>query len=292
MLSESHIDTNKEFLKLWAYLIAMSDRLSFYTAFSDGLNKFFEAFMAGDTGLVDDLIEIGNKRVNTEAEKIELKDVIGKYEEVKKSLSKTEFTLDTSYSVEIENALNNNRFLYESILCKCVDRFEYYLRKMLTAVLHQYPGTLGDATVKLKDVMTADNISEIIEKKIEDKVQSLGYDGYDDILNYLNDSFGLGFHPDNKLAYQMTFLLKLRNIVVHNDSRVDRKFLTKLDRNDLKIGAIYELDLQQLFKFIDNLEKFTDQLHKAIRTKFFPENNLPTKRKLKSVGKDLENNGI
>jgi hypothetical protein len=137
-----------------------------------------------------------------------------------------------------------------------VSQSEVFLQYIVTQVLMDFPGRLagggqieqGSRESRILDIIvnSADK-AEILDKLIEERVRSLFYGQPSDC--FLKDKAKLGFADHFSKNYASAIehyseIVARRNLLIHNDGRVDRKYLREVPHTSLKLGqkAIVDQD--------------------------------------------------
>jgi hypothetical protein len=162
-----------------------------------------------------------------------------------------------------------------------VSLFEHYMSKLVLRVYMDFPhklkglnkdsGEEADARRKklLDVILDSSNRDEMIEKLIEEKIRSLFYGNPSDLFD--NDKANIGFkthfkdNKDNQVSLVKKFqeITARRNIIMHNEGRVDRKYLSEAPGSVLKIGEVVGFDeayLRQSLLVIKELAASAAQL--------------------------------
>lgn len=129
------------------------------------------------------------------------------------------------------------------ILSQNVEAFDFYIAEMLTKVFTQRPEILNFSEFKIdmSEVLQCSSIEEVIFRVAERKVLHLSYQGFPDIIMYLNEKFKLGFDTKMPEFVDVCEMFLTRNIIVHNSGYINGIYLQKSKRKDLKVGDAYPL---------------------------------------------------
>ncbi len=119
-------------------------------------------------------------------------------------------------------------------LSDLVSIFEVYLSDLTTLVYEDFPGKqIGKDSSKnedgyhkiLKHVIDSEDKNEIINRVVEEKVRGIFYGRPSNYFNNEKLEFGNYFSDNFKKELEIyEEITARRNIVVHNDGRVDRKY--------------------------------------------------------------------
>ena len=170
------------------------------------------------------------------------------------------------------------RWWIEVLICRNIDRFLYYITRILRKIFISYPNHLTnsenkirgttDSKVDVREVLEAGSIDEFIQRYADKKVHELGYLGLGKLVEYLNNKIGLKFDttlPDFQDACE---LVEVRNIIVHNAGQVSAVYLQRSRREDLQLGDLYPLSKNDVLVMTDKLNKVSGELDLQIVTKF------------------------
>ncbi|EEW09201.1 hypothetical protein [Vibrio mimicus] len=155
---------------------------------------------------------------------------------------------------------NYRRTLLESVLT-----FEDYMSDLIETVYLDYPNKLSaknddDNSTSgyhklLKVILDSDNKDEIIDKVVEEKIRSVFYGNPLDVFEKDKAKLEFGtYFKDNCKEELILFksIVALRNIVAHNNGRVDRKYIREADKN-ATLGQVVKIERQFLKDAIYNL---------------------------------------
>lgn len=156
----------------------------------------------------------------------------------------------------------------EMVLTRSVDHFEQYLSDICVRVFRSHPKRLGTMQITAEELLDAGNIDEAIEGIIERKVRNLAGEGVPKIFSFLQDKVGLDIEISRDNYKNITQLLELRNIIVHNARRVDRKFINKTGDQSIAVGEHYPVDKSYVSILTQSLNDVGDTIDKAVIAKF------------------------
>jgi hypothetical protein len=138
-------------------------------------------------------------------------------------------------------------------LIAAVSQSEAFLQYLVTRVLRDFPGRLLSSqpeqstreTKLLEILVNSADKREMMEKLIEERVRSLFYGSPGDF--FLKDKGKLGFGDYFAAHYReavdrYTEITARRNLLIHNDARVDRKYLREVPTSPLKLGQKAKVD--------------------------------------------------
>jgi hypothetical protein len=142
-------------------------------------------------------------------------------------------------------------------LIVAVSQSEAFLQYLVAQVLRDFPGRLlgsqsdqSARETKLLEIMVNSvDKQEMMEKVIEERVRGLFYGSPRDF--FLKDKARLGFEDYFALHYRNAVdrygeITARRNLLVHNDGRVDRKYLREVPTSPLRLDQKAIVDEQYL----------------------------------------------
>jgi hypothetical protein len=160
-------------------------------------------------------------------------------------------------------------------LITAVSHFEHYLGFLTKTVYHDYPKKLisNNLTTEKEEqnlirlIVDSVDRDEIIERIVEEKVRGIFYGKPSDFFLKDKAKLELGSHfRDNysKEIEKYEEITARRNAIIHNQGRVDRKYIREVKNNSLILGQIITLDANYLRESIDLLRNISAQATKCI----------------------------
>ncbi len=147
----------------------------------------------------------------------------------------------------IKDKKNPRAALIESTLI-----FEKYISNIITMVYRDYPNKAissdgnNENLKKMSEIiLTSQDKEEIIERIIEEKVRGIFYGNIADIFRKdrakleLKDVFITG--DGNDLVDSMIEIFARRNAYIHNNGRVDRKYIRETGDSSVQLGNVLPL---------------------------------------------------
>lgn len=132
---------------------------------------------------------------------------------------------------------------------------EDFLQKITTQIYRHYPGrirkdfvyneTTEERSKLFKVILDSEDKEEIIDRLIEEKVRGIFYGN--PLHFFTKDKGNLGFgdyfksnHSDALDIYRE--LLATRNVIIHNNGKIDRKYLSEFPNSTYSVGNAIKLD--------------------------------------------------
>ncbi|MFC6387744.1 hypothetical protein [Methylorubrum zatmanii] len=149
-----------------------------------------------------------------------------------------------------------NKSLSRHAFIDGVSLFELFMSRLTFLVHIDYPAKLKGLAndqgsenesrkSKLIDmILDSSDRHEIIHKLIEEKVRGIFYGNPVDLFKKDKARIGFGtYFKDNHTQLLEAFkeITARRNIIIHNESRVDRKYLLEVETSSLKLGSVADI---------------------------------------------------
>ena len=139
-------------------------------------------------------------------------------------------------------------------LIVAVSQSELFLQYLVVRALRDFPGRLltgaqlesGSRESKMLEILiTSDDKWEMLDKVIEERVRALFYGVPADFFTKDKGKLGFGDYFNSHLAaaiYRYTEISARRNLLIHNDGRVDRKYLRENPETVMTLGQKVGVD--------------------------------------------------
>lgn len=162
------------------------------------------------------------------------------------------------------------RLSMEMLLCKFVDSLQIYLGEALHRVFLGRPETLRSSEmVEIRRVLEHDSIQEFTAEVAAQKVDDLAYRGFAEVLDYLKARLGVTIDLDEQGIINTSYAVSVRNIIVHNDGRINRRFLRDTGAQGFELGTRFNLVLSDtLDPWIKSFDRVASAVDKGLVSKF------------------------
>ena len=202
-------------------------------SFVSGLNldKYSSSFYAFLIELFEFNVyfRFGEKRVKSELQ--ELKEKHSKLTKTKSDgWSMFEQTIIGGFLHEYDHHRN------KIILVQLNTTFENYVMDFSFRLLQKYPEMLDECQVKMSEVRTK-SIEDVIDTKIEEFIRNQVMDNsFKKIFENINKKFKISADIDSEIFNKLDEFREIRNLIVHRNCIVDRKFKDKYTNVRYKLG--------------------------------------------------------
>lgn len=127
--------------------------------------------------------------------------------------------------------------MYNNILISILIEFENIIMKIFKKIITRYPDAyLNDKTVSYSKIIQANNIDEIKNKIISDQVDTLMRESIYEWFKILKDKHGVNISLENQYTKIFLEAYLRRNIIVHNDSKINTDYINGMKKNNEEIS--------------------------------------------------------
>jgi hypothetical protein len=163
--------------------------------------------------------------------------------------------------------------ILQMILCRTVDNFLTYLTDLLVLIFRARPETMrSKETEMLKDVLQFSEMSDLVSYLADKRVMKLAFQSFDDLAKDVEKRTGLPISTDHDTLRYIAIAIEIRNLIVHNRGRVNRRFqdrMKKLDPTATQeaIGHEFVYSYRGILELIQQLESAVRNLDPRAATK-------------------------
>lgn len=141
--------------------------------------------------------------------------------------------------------------LLEMWLCRIVECYQNYLSSILKDVFYCCPDVLKSGEmIKLDEILRYSRMDDFIRELSERKVSSLSYSSFDDLFNFFDKKLGIKI-TDEANKNLIREAIETRNISIHNNCIINRRYITKLRESEELIGHKKKIKKEFLATIID-----------------------------------------
>lgn len=164
---------------------------------------------------------------------------------------------------------NNRQALLEMFVSRLVDNFQKYLVDLIRAVLRSRPAMLSTSqqSLTLEELLKYGRIEDLVHDIIERKVNSLSYEGFDDLHAWCLDR-GIPVQVPDPDRDAVVELIATRNVIAHNRGFIDEHYMRTVVSPRFQIGAARALEPADLFGALALLNRVVFATDEAALQKF------------------------
>jgi len=162
------------------------------------------------------------------------------------------------------------RLWMEMLLCRFVDSLQIYLGEALHRVFLGRPETLRSSEmVEIRRVLEHDSLQEFTAEVAAQKVDDLAYRGFAGVLDYLTERLGVTIDLDEQDIITTSYAISVRNIIVHNDGRINRRFLRDTGAQGFELGTRFNIVVYDMLDlWIKSFDRVASAVDKGLISKF------------------------
>ena len=170
---------------------------------------------------------------------------------------------DTRPGPTITSLRRMRQELLELFFESAINNFETYVVSILREVLRKRPEILRtrEQSVTIEYVLQFQSIQELTSELIEGKVNSLSYDGFDELYKWCSrEKIPLAVSKD--ISKTIVELIATRNAIVHNRGEIDDKYLRIVKDSRFRKGEKRQITIDELHEALTILDRIviaTDQ---------------------------------
>lgn len=158
--------------------------------------------------------------------------------------------------------------ILELWLCRLVESYENYLSSILKDVFLCCPQILKSSeVVKLDEVLKYKTMDDFVTEMTEKKVNELSYSSFDDLFDFFDKRLGVKIIDESNKSI-VRKAIEIRNISVHNDCIINRRYINKLQLNEYLLGTRKNIEPEYLNNVIDVLYNNVMELDTRLINKF------------------------
>lgn len=161
------------------------------------------------------------------------------------------------------------RFCYETLVCKAVDDFKYYLSDTLLTIFISKPDALKTKEqISIEEALRYDNREDLVTWLAEKKATSLMYKGIDNVLDFFKNKLGIKHDLPSLTISRAKSAVALRNLYVHKRGIADCKFLQTYSDCSFTAGEYATIPREEVQKCCNSLFSIAEHLNGLLVSKF------------------------
>jgi hypothetical protein len=143
----------------------------------------------------------------------------------------------------------------DMVLQRSVDNFLTYVVELVALIYTTRPEALRSAeTVKVEEVLEYGTYDELIGFLVERKVDRLAYQSMRDLSGELGQSLNFPLFEGEDALREAERIVEIRNLIVHNRTVVNPKFLRRVPGSRYREGERYKFGADTVFKAMSFLQ--------------------------------------
>lgn len=159
----------------------------------------------------------------------------------------------------IHLSASRKELLYKSSLISLISSIEWFLCQIFKVYFEKFPDALGgnDKVFSLNDLKAFGSIEDSVKALVEAKVENIMRGSFEDWIKFLKQNVRLSMGYLDRHIEELSEVFQRRNIIVHNGSRVNSIYISKVSprlRTKLSIGQDLEIDESYLGESINRFE--------------------------------------
>jgi hypothetical protein len=159
--------------------------------------------------------------------------------------------------------------LWQMLYARTVDNYLSYLSGLLSHVFATQPGTLMSKDMEsVSYVLQFDTRDELISALAEKRVSRLAFMSLEELHKELLERKVFRLFSSVAEKKQISTVGLLRNLIVHNRGRINRRYRERLRDSHLVLGAPVQISGLQVLDTADMLSKNVRRLHRQVADKF------------------------
>jgi hypothetical protein len=169
---------------------------------------------------------------------------------------------------------SNKRILTEMVLVRIADNFLAYLTDLLRLVMTARPETILAEKGKLdiRQVLEAASLDDLKKEIVEDRILAISYKSVADLAAHLRSQLGFDVFASQVAQGIVVKTVEARNIIVHNRSRINQRYVDRAGGKKEEIGRPLEVQASDLLRMNGYFESLAREIDQAAIEKF----NLPS----------------
>ncbi len=135
-----------------------------------------------------------------------------------------------------KKSFNSDNHLWKSNFVLLISSFEFLFADIINFYFKFYPTSALDKNfeLNLKDIYEYKTIEEFVDEIVSKKIESLLYRSFEDQIIYLKKELKLNIY-DAIIEWDLIKEATLRrNLIVHNNSKINNRYLTEVNREYCK----------------------------------------------------------
>lgn len=161
--------------------------------------------------------------------------------------------------------------IFQMILSRGVDNFVAYLAGVLASIFCAHPNLLQPKQKAMNNQSLTD---EQLADLAEDTVNRLTRKSMSKLAEYFANNLNFVLFPNSDDYDKLYYINEVRNIIVHNQAKADKKFISHVSETTLHEGELIQLELNDVLDCLKILKSVAADIDVRAISQF----NLPVLR--------------
>lgn len=152
------------------------------------------------------------------------------------------------------NSFDYEQILFNQELISLYSYLEGYFQNLQRLLFLNDKQLLSnrDKEVELNKILNAENYDDLISIIIEDILAKSGYEKISTIINkWKKEPFKIILKLKKQELEELDKFTCIRNVIIHNNSKIDKNLFNYLDKDLYQVGQTFKLDIDIMKKFRD-----------------------------------------
>jgi len=177
----------------------------------------------------------------------------------------------------LEDQMKNREYYFDFILSHSLifakSLFDNYISNVIEFIYNTYPSILTSKKKQIyySEVFEHDTMEELLNYIIEKELYDIGYMSFRALETYFEDILCLKLILDESDIKKIIKIFEIRNIYVHNNGVVNKKFIRMVKSDDYKEGDEIKLNFQLVVNYFLIIRRVTNALDMQIYNKFYKD---------------------
>jgi len=163
-----------------------------------------------------------------------------------------------------------NEYILKMSLIYLFSLFEAFNKDLFQILFFNEPYLMKSKNKKLdyETILNFSDINELHEFLSHKEVEKYGYYDIDELSKLLVETFNINLEDDFEYWNELRENYYRRNIIVHNDGKVSRIYLNKLNLLDKELSKELSIDKFYIGDCCRNIKNYMSFISESIRKKF------------------------
>lgn len=159
-----------------------------------------------------------------------------------KLLKTNPINLEEKIALNLRPPATNLDILLKSSFVILISYLEYLFLDLIHVYYRKFPNALSgkDVCISLKELKSSSDIAEAVDFLIHKEADKVLYDSFQEQMRYFEQTLKVAIPKDNMDFNIINEAIQRRNIIVHNNSIVNRRYLANVDAMFLATESLKE----------------------------------------------------